>query len=63
MNEREKVCQYPKCEATKIVVELGPTKEPFCIDHLDYGMGRAFGPLHRALDAAQGIGIGGTDED
>ena len=63
MDEREKVCQHPECKATKIVLRLGPLKEPFCVDHIDYGMGRAFGPLHWALDAAQRMGIGGTDED
>lgn len=54
----EKTCAHPECHEKKIALELGPMKEPFCIDHIDYGMGRAFGPLHRALDAARAAGIG-----
>jgi len=51
-------CAHPECEATEIALRLGPLKEPFCVDHIDYGIGRAFGPLHRILDAAQKAGIG-----
>ena len=53
-----KQCCHPECESTVIALSIGPLKEPFCIEHIDYGMGRAFGPLHRRLDAAQKAGIG-----
>lgn len=47
--EYEEVCQHPECEShTNLFYVNG---EWFCPDHFDYGMGRAFGPLHRALTA------------
>jgi hypothetical protein len=52
----EQTCDHPECNNTETLIRMN--REWFCPDHIDYGMGRAFGPLHRMLDAAQKAGIG-----
>lgn len=64
MSEGQKeTCSHPECESTEIVIRLGGGQEPYCMTHIDYGMGRVFGPLHGTLDAAKKAGIGDDPDE
>lgn len=61
MDEGER-CRFPRCEETENLVGLGAQGhlEHYCADHAEYGVGRVFGALHRALERAAEQALGQT---
>lgn len=65
MKEEEPVCGFTQCEETENLVGIGPPsrEEHYCPDHFEYGIGRAFGAVHRALEAASEHVLGPRQEE